>query len=60
MKVSNIVAIFCLFSLSLAISEFDFNSCRISNCNAEELNCVSEEKGCLDIFGAMRAWYVIY
>ena len=57
MKVSSIVAILCLLSLSLTISEFDFNSCRISNCNSEELNCVSEEKGCLDYFGAMRAWY---
>lgn len=38
------------------ISHYDFNACRISNCNAEELNCISEESGCLNYFGVMRNW----
>jgi hypothetical protein len=31
-----------LLVLSSAISQYDFNFCRISNCNAEELNCISD------------------
>lgn len=31
-----------LLPLALSISQYDFNACRISNCNAEEVNCLSD------------------
>lgn len=40
-----------------SIKQYDFNACRISNCNSEEQNCISEEQGCLNTFSTMRSWY---
>lgn len=48
-----------LLPLALSISQYDFNACRISNCNAEEINCLSDESGCLNYFATMRNWYLL-
>lgn len=48
-----------LLPLALSISQYDFNACRISNCNAEEINCLSDESGCLNYFATMRSWYFL-
>lgn len=50
--------LFFLLPLALSISQYDFNACRISNCNAEEINCLSDESGCLNYFATMRNWYL--
>jgi len=55
-KLSFILLLLLLFSVK-SIGQKDFNACRISNCNAEELNCVSEEQDCLNTFSTMRTWY---
>lgn len=58
MQLCTLIFALALISSVVSISHYDFNACRISNCNAEELNCISDEKGCLNMFGAMRAWYL--
>ena len=57
MKVTILLLLF-LLPLALSISQYDFNACRISNCNAEEINCLSDESGCLNYFATMRNWYL--
>lgn len=58
MKVTIYILLF-LLPLALSISQYDFNACRISNCNAEEINCLSDESGCLNYFAIMRNWYLL-
>jgi len=55
-KLSFILLLLLLASVE-SIGQYNFNSCRIANCNAEELNCVSEEQDCLNTFSTMRTWY---
>lgn len=39
-----------------AIGQYDFNVCRISNCNAEEINCISDEATCFNSYATLRSW----
>ena len=59
MKISLAIVILAMIGLTQSISQFDFNACRISNCNAEEINCLSDESGCLNYFAIMRTWYLL-
>jgi hypothetical protein len=56
MTTPRLLCLTTLLALCCSISQYDFNSCRISNCNAEELNCVSDEAGCLVYYASMRNW----
>ena len=51
------VVLVCLLLLGVhCITKWDFNVCRINNCNTEEINCVSDQTTCLNYFGPMREW----
>jgi hypothetical protein len=58
MKTKTFLLFTVLISLAQSISQYDFNACRISNCNAEETNCLSDQSGCLNYFAIMRTWYL--
>lgn len=56
MKAQTILILLTILSLTHSLNKYDFNACRIANCNAEELNCISDSTGCLNYFATMRNW----
>lgn len=55
----NLLLLASLLSAITAIGQYDFNACRISNCNAEEINCISDEATCFNYYATLRTWYNI-
>lgn len=56
----NILILACLLCAITTIGEYDFNACRISNCNAEEINCISDEATCFNSYTTLRVWYFLH
>lgn len=42
MKLYAFIVVLLALQLAQAITKYEFNSCRITNCNAEEINCISD------------------
>ena len=47
----------CVLLLGVGcITKFDFNVCRINNCNTEEINCINDQTECLNYYAQSRNW----
>ena len=52
----NLTILLAILNQSNAITQYDFNVCRIDFCQDKEEACVSDEAECMEGFSKTRKW----